>query len=377
VLRQAVLAACFGGLLLLPGCLQDGGGSPAPLLPASSRDPVPVLDGAAVLESVRAFSTEYSQRASNLPDHRGARDWIADEFASYGLEVWRQEFFEGIPQENIVGLKWGEVRDTWVIVGAHYDMVTVECGLVNRTNALTPGGVPDITNPTGMSTCVTRDQSAGAYDDASGMMLVMHLAKAFARVSTPYTIAFVAFDGEERGLSGSYALADALTDAATPYGAPDMRAMLDLDMFGLNFPGVDAPIYFDDNSQDLNAVVRAKAAALGIPDDQMVYHGIVLGRSDYDWFMSNGIPTAFFISNFERYQMPADIPANYPGTAADEAARNGAAYPFWHFADTYDTMILMAGSVGDAQAGFQTAADLSTAVLARMAMDATPLYADE
>ncbi len=306
---------------------------------------VPEVDAEALLGDLKHFAESFGKRKGNSPGHVGARDWIAEQFTSYGLEVYRHEFTDGIAQENIVGILWGNRTNDWVIVGGHYDTTTT-------------GGSHD-------------DQSQGAYDDGSGTLLTLHVAKAFAaaNITPEYTIAFVAFDGEERGLQGSGAFAQHfITEGASPYGAITGRAMLNLDMFGLNWPAIDAPIYFDNNSPELVTSVEIARQAMNMPADKIEYTGITLGRSDYAHFMDLGIPTGFFISNFEKWQAPGGNLPVVGGVVIPQGA-----YPFWHVADTWDTMVLMAGNEAALERGFQAAADLSLAVLTTMAVEATPL----
>ncbi|MEA3203256.1 MAG: aminopeptidase YwaD [Thermoplasmata archaeon] len=345
---------------LLAGCISGVAPAAAPAFPVEA----PKVDAAALLADLAQWSAAHPLRVNNQPDHEGARVALAAELRSFGLDVWRQNFTAGIPQANIVGIKWGQARDEWVVVGAHYDVVpTPGC-----TTPPAQTGMGQQCVPASAGGLVTH----GTYDDGSGTMLVMHLAQAYAKVPTRSTIAFVLFDGEERGLQGSRNFTESIVDGRTPYPGLTVHAMLDLDMFGLNWPGVDSPIYFDDNSPELKATVKGMVARLHMPADQILYQGISLGRSDYDSFFRLHVPTGFFISDFERYQLPANAPAGFPDLPAAQARQ---AYPFWHREDTYATMRLMAGSDADLQSGFQTAADLASGLLHRMAVDPAPLTA--
>ncbi len=331
----------------LAGCASDPADSDTtvPETPVVKDIALPAVDAEALLADLTHFAESFGKRKGNSEGHIGARDWIAEQFTSYGLEVYRQEFTNGIDQENIVGILWGNRTDEWVIVGGHYDTTTT-------------GSSHD-------------DQSQGAYDDGSGTLLTLHLAKAFAasNMTPEYTIAFVAFDGEERGLQGSGAFASHfISEGASPYGPIVGRAMLNLDMFGLNWPAIDAPIYFDNNSPELIASVETAREAMGMPADKIEYTGITLGRSDYAHFMDLGIPTGFFISNFEKWQLPGGNLPVVGGVVIPQGA-----YPFWHVADTMETMTLMAGNEAQLQKGFQAAADLSLAVLTTMAVESAPL----
>ena len=337
-------------LAALAGCVDETAPSgPAPISHDPATTEAPHVDAAAVVADLRDFAETYPVRAGNRDDHEQSRQWIQSKFASFGLDTYRFDFDTDslAGQADILGIKWGQLRDQWIVVGAHYDVVA--------TPSCDPR--PDILTPP--ADCPAGVQSQGMYDDGSGTMLTIHLAKAFANVNTTYTMVFVAFDGEELGLQGSGAFAETFPHGLSPYGNVTIHAMLDLDMFGLNWPSVDAPIYFDSNAPQLDDAVRALAQDIAMPADQVKYQGISLGRSDYAHFFALNVPTGFFISSFEEYQAPYDVPV-----AAQNPALN--AYPFWHRLDTWETMVAMAGSEADVVAGFQTAADLAAGVLWRM-----------
>jgi hypothetical protein len=298
------------------------------------------------------FTTTYSERKANHVDHEGARVWVLDQFAALGLETYRHNFTAGgLDQSNLLGIKWGEQHDKWVVVGGHYDMTT------------TAG--------------VDQPTSQGAYDNGSGTMLTLALAKAFAELDTNYTLVFVPFDGEERGTQGARAFVQTFitgygernyTDQ--PYGSPTIVGVLNLDMIGLNWPGVMAPINVIDNSNALYNEVKAKADELGFPDNQIKRKGgLTLGSSDYARFWEvteeygGPIPTVFLISDFEELGAPAPAP--------NQVQTPMGAYPFWHVVDTMESMIVMAGGEANLQAGFQSAADISAQLIWRLASDQT------
>lgn len=332
---------------LLAGCLSgdggdvldDGAGDPAP---AYTVPPVGQPDVDRMFDIYQPFVEDYSTRKGNHEDHVGARDELARLFSETGLDVVRQNFTNGIHQENILGIQWGLDRTNWVVVGAHYDTTTT-------------GGTHD-------------EQSQGAYDDGSGTMMLVELARAFAGIQPYHTIVYAAFDGEERGLQGSQEFFYSVIEERFHYEGVTFHAMLNLDMFGLNWP-VCAPIYFDANEPALEDRVRALADEIGIPDDMILYRGITLGQSDYaHWYnyQEDHIPTGFFIADFEELaapgtggQSPAGCLEPVPG-----------AYPFWHVVDTWETMTAMAGGDDNLKAGFDTALTLSAGVVHHMAYDA-------
>ncbi|MHB1261819.1 MAG: M28 family metallopeptidase [Thermoplasmatota archaeon] len=353
---RAVLLLLLG-LAALAGCIgqADDGGEPAPVSHHLATTAAPHVDAAALVTDLRSFAETYPVRAANRGDHEDARVWLMDKFASFGLETYRHDFNTDslASQADIVGIKWGTLRDQWIVVGGHYDVVAnPSCDSV--------AGNPLPVAPD----CPTGVESQGMYDDGSGTMLTVHLAKAFANVDTMHTIAFVAFDGEELGLQGSGNFTETFPTGLSPYGNLTIHAMLDLDMFGLNWPSVDAPIYFDSNAPQLDDAVRGLAEGIGMPAEEVKYQGINFGRSDYAHFFELNVPTGFFISSFEEYQAPFNVPADGRGLAT---------YPFWHTLDTWETMVAMAGSEDDVVLGFQTAADLAAGVLWHMD-DASATY---
>jgi len=361
---------------ILAGCLSSGP-APAPTTVVgkdSYKVPdVPKVDAKDMLADHAAFVRKDNERAANKPTHEAARQDLLAHFKSYGLETYRLNFTKGIPQADIIGIKWGVDRTHWVVVGGHYDTISDDClvGGVNRTP------VPPVQNP-----CVGRSVSEGAYDDGSGTMLTVHLAKAFANVSTYYTIAFVAYDGEERGTQGAAAFVDALVTGGeegnnftTPYGQVKVVGDIDIDMVGINWPGTLAPINVMTNSESAFTVANGKRKEMGWPDDQWIRkEGLKLGSSDYARFWEvteehgGPIPTIFFISDFEEVG-----PGNYGDTIPPSAHTPFGAYPFWHLEDTVETMRMMAGDPPadnlphpNTEAGFQAFLDVAAAELHAM-----------
>lgn len=338
---------------------------------------IPVFDSNLMLAEHKAFVKKFPVRTDNLDGHRAARDFLAKELADAGLEVWRQKFHNQIDQENICGIQVGQGNSReWVIVGAHYDTTTTNTDVRSRTVNNTTGG-----RVSGIPRLLPTDQtSEGAYDDGSGTRLVVDLAKKFARQPTYFSVVYCLFDGEERGLHGSQAFKRALDEENFPYPVDRQRAMLDLDMFGLNWP-IRAPIGMDHNNYHLVAEVEKVRTRLGIPEEMIKYGaddvevGPVrrqLGTSDYGWWMKTDTAVAFFISDFTNPAPPipggqpeTPLPPAVPATVPSLYSPVGA-YPFWHVVDTYETMEAMAGGPEMLRAGFQTALDLSAGVLHAM-----------
>src|SRR5581483_10908411 len=221
LMLTAILAGCASPTSAPPPI------APAPVAPTPYAVPVvPHVDAADLLTDHAAFVTKNNERAANKPTHESARVDLMAHMKSYGLEAVRFNFTDGIPQADILGIKWGVDREHWVFVGGHYDTTDQECALV--------GPVVPETSPTGE--CPIRHLSQGAYDDGSGTMLTVHLAKAFANVTPYYTIAFTLYDGEERGTQGARAIVQAIQEHNFTVDGiqPTIVGDLDLDMVGIN-----------------------------------------------------------------------------------------------------------------------------------------------
>jgi hypothetical protein len=314
---------------------------------------LPKVDAQQFLVNHKKFVTLFPQRAGNTDTHKGAREYLAQQFHVDGLVSYRLNYTKGIPQEDICAVKLGVGKPAdWVLMGGHYDTTTW-----------------DSVGPAGGASAPGTKISQGAYDDGSGTWLTVEIARAFAKVPSYYSILFCAYDGEERGTQGAQALKVAMEDSSVfPYPVDEVHAILDLDMIGINWP-THTPIYVTQNNKALFDKVDAyRKNVLKIPDNMFVQKGLmpVLGSSDYAVWMfdkSHPRPGLFYISDFSEcgVPVPAENPAPVPGVPCS--------YPWWHWIDTTETMTAMAGGPAMSQAGFQTALNLSIYSLSIMAYE--------
>jgi hypothetical protein len=137
-----------------------------------------------------AFETRHTASAADDPA-RGigaARRWIEDELEQIaGLEVGTQAFpaagnqrlDAGVEIVNVYAVLAGtSARDRYYVVSGHYD-----------SRALDPRDA--------------RSRAPGANDDASGVAVVLELARIFAAHPTEASLIFLCVAGEEQGLLGS------------------------------------------------------------------------------------------------------------------------------------------------------------------------------
>ncbi|MCL5746258.1 MAG: M28 family metallopeptidase [Acidobacteria bacterium] len=194
------------------------------------------------------------------PEHDPARDYIASQFSSYGLETYLDEFtwtrrnppFQGtLSGVNVVAkLKGKRYPDQMYILGAHYD------------SAATPG----------------------ADDNASGVAGLLEAARVLAGHQFEYTILFIAFDFEEIGCSGASSYAQRHLD-------DKILGMVEMDMIAYSDGRNRAEIW--TATPDPNPVSTALADATArYASDLTVRIGGNEGASDHGPFAAAGFNSA-------------------------------------------------------------------------------------
>ncbi len=125
----------------------------------------------------------------------------------------------------------------------------------------------------------------GANDNASGMAMLLSLAKYYAAHPQPYTIAFMCFAGEEAGILGSKYFTE---HPLIPLSR--IKFLLNMDIMGTGNEGitvVNATVY--PKQFELIKQVNAKGNYLA----KIASRGKA-ANSDHYWFTEKGVP-AFFI----------------------------------------------------------------------------------
>jgi hypothetical protein len=212
-----------------------------------------------------------------------ARD-IADEHCPY------VQWFFAQPEDtlrtlNVIAYLQGSdpvLRGEYLVIGAHFDHVGIRAAVAGDS----------IYN--------------GADDNGSGTSAVLELAEAFATLATPpaRSILFVLFSGEERGLLGSRFY---VGSQEAPIG--QVKAMINLDMIGRNWPDTVASVY----QLDSDIFERADRVADAHPELNMnlltdPWPGEnLVNRSDQAPFIPYGVPVLFLTSGLhEDYHKATD-----------------------------------------------------------------------
>jgi aminopeptidase YwaD len=139
-------------------------------------------------------------RKYNSPMNPVAAQYIYEKLQSYGLSTRYQ--YNSSTNINVLGKKTGtKYPNKYYIVCAHYD---------------------DFNN-------FQNDTIPGSDDNASGICTVLESARLLANMPMDYTVYFIAFDEEERGLYGS----EAFVDSAYARG-DSIMGVINLDMISYN-----------------------------------------------------------------------------------------------------------------------------------------------
>lgn len=232
----------FGSVFLLPAAF---------LLCVSAQQPEArinpavkqITDGisdekiAATLEKLQGFGTRYVLSPQDDPAHGigAAKRWIHDQLQSYSprLQVSYQNFtikkgarrgqiIRDVEVSNIIAVLPGTVeKDRYVLVTAHYDSVDLVRKPYTGEDQTVAEAVRQGIDPAEERRFLEirppeRDQgpldfeataaatdSPGVTDDGSGTAAVMELARVMSQYKFDKTVVFIAFAGEEVGLSGS------------------------------------------------------------------------------------------------------------------------------------------------------------------------------
>ena len=205
-----------------------------------------------------------------------------------GVEVALSTDLEAIeaPVPNVLAAIPGtDLANELVLLGAHYDHIGADDG-TGECNAQQSGDARDaICN--------------GADDNASGTAMVLEIARAMvtAGVRPRRTVVFAHFAGEELGLLGSKALAE-----APPFDLKKVAAMVNLDMVGRLGPRGLAIGGIGSSDGWMPLLDR-----IGTKGMSVLYEASVASRSDHASFYRKDIPVLFFFTGVHSdYHRPTD-----------------------------------------------------------------------
>lgn len=148
----------------------------------------------------------------------------------------------------------------------------------------------------------------GADDNASGVAMMLELAKSLADEKPKRSVVIVAFGAEEQGIIGSKYFVEHL-----PKNMPKPVVMVNLDMVGRLNEKRNLEINGTGTFTDAEKLLKS------IPNPDLLNFTMIpggFGPSDHTSFYANGIPVLFFTTGVHYdYHTPEDRPdkINYPG----------------------------------------------------------------
>jgi glutaminyl-peptide cyclotransferase len=183
-------------------------------------------------------------RITGTEANRQAGDMIIEELRAQGWEVYEQTFtYKDTPVRNILAWKGGDAEGSdAVLVGAHYD---------SRSSA-------DQEDPS--------QPVMGANDGASGVAVLLELARSLAWDTENHRIYLAFFDAEDNGRLNGWEWIVGSSYMAEHWGEADelpLGAMILVDMIG----DADQQVYYERNSDaGLSQALWNIAGQLGYSD---------------------------------------------------------------------------------------------------------------
>lgn len=214
----------------------------------------------------------FGPRPSGSEALRRTADYIIGNLEGVGWRVWAQEFtYQGVALRNIFATRSvGKPRDGAILLGAHYDTRPRADREANATR---------------------RDEAIlGANDGASGVAVLLELARVFEAERCGKGIILAFFDAEDSGGINGWPFSVG-AEAAAEELAPGLGQVIIVDMVG----DADQQFYYERGSdsgiqQELWSI--AKEIGYGkwfIPEPR---HGVM---DDHVPFMRRGVPSVDII----------------------------------------------------------------------------------
>jgi glutaminyl-peptide cyclotransferase len=262
-----------------------------------ARSAPPSFDGASAfvfLEEQCALGPRYP----GSPGHAAIQRYIAGKLEEFGADVTRQPFEavlstgDTLRLVNIVGSYRPDARER-LLIGAHYD---------TRPRA---DRDPDPAN--------RAKPILGANDGASGVAVLLELARLCSLAEPPVGVDFVFLDGEdygEEGRTGDYLLGS--RRHAKGLGARRPSAMILLDMVGERDSRIPIEGFSAASSPALCARIFGIARSLGVPNFVQAKGPSII--DDHLPYLQAGIPAIDLIDfEYPQWHTLADTPDKCSG----------------------------------------------------------------
>lgn len=271
----------------------------------------PLFTSRDMLNTIRFLSDRKMEgRGLGSPGLDAAADYIAEKFKSYGLEpAGDTGYFQqwevktgrqnrSVVLKNVIGLIPGknpEFEGQCVVVTAHYDHLG--------------RGWPDVRE--GNEGRI----HPGADDNASGIAVLLELAKYFKTLSPPdRSILFIGFTGEENKLMGS----GYFVNHTRRFPTDKMMGVINLDTVG-RLNGKKPMVIGSSSAREWKFIFMGIGYTTGIETDLISQE---LDASDQISFIGKGVPgIQIFSGPHLDYHRPTDTPEKIDGEGLIKIAR--------------------------------------------------------
>ncbi len=170
-------------------------------------------------------------------------------------------YTDHVKNENIIGFLPGKIKDTFIVFTAHYDHL----GMMGN-DAIYPG----------------------ASDNASGTAMLLYLAQYFTTHPQQYSVAFMAFSGEEAELMGSRYYTK---HPVIPL--KNIKFLTNIDIMGDATDGVTV-VNATEYPREFNTLQKLNVKGAYLP---IIKSRGKAANSDHYFFTEAGVPSFFLYSN--------------------------------------------------------------------------------
>jgi Zn-dependent M28 family amino/carboxypeptidase len=232
----------------------------------------PPFDEARAFEDLKT-QVAFGPRVPGTPAHEQCKEWIAAELAKAGATPVLQEFPDTVYGDPYrftnVRARFGPKDGTWIVLGAHWDTRAIADKDPDSTKRALP--IP------------------GANDGASGVAVLLELARVFKSEPPPVGVELVFFDGEDLGRGGDvngFCRGSRAYVKALDHPRPALAIVLD--MVG----DKDLNLYYETNSLQAarNLVERLWAGAKRVDAPGFIPEQRHDVYDDHAPFLEAGIP---------------------------------------------------------------------------------------
>jgi len=178
--------------------------------------------------------------------------------ANFEVKV-KSDFIKKNISRNVIGfIEGSKFKDSFIYVTAHYDHLGM---MGNKT------------------------YFPGANDNASGIAMMLNLAKYYQTNKPKYSMVFIAFSGEEAGLIGSHHYVEHPLTALS-----NIKFLVNLDLMGNGADGVMV-VNGTINPSEFQLLKSINEKEKYLPEVKIRGKA---ANSDHYWFAQSGVPAFFF-----------------------------------------------------------------------------------